>query len=143
MRNADSERKIFWDMYNQILAKHGKPYIISSKKQWAIVNKNTANWNEPAIAMDFLVQKRLLRINLFLLDDVALFNKLSAIKHDLEDKLGCKSEWVHGEKGKDTYRIKTELGLVPYDHDDYYRVIEESLPIVINYINTFRPYINC
>ena len=130
-------------MYNQILAKHGKPYIISSKKQWAIVNKNTANWNEPAIAMDFLVQKRLLRINLFLLDDVALFNKLSAIKHDLEDKLGCKSEWVHGEKGKDTYRIKTELGLVPYDHDDYYRVIEESLPIVINYINTFRPYINC
>ena len=143
MRNADSERKIFWEMYNQILAKHGKPYIISSKKQWAIVNKNTANWNEPAIAMDFLVQKRLLRINLFLLDDVALFNKLSAIKHDLEDKLGCKSEWVHGEKGKDTYRIKTELGLVPYDHDDYYRVIEESLPIVINYINTFRPYINC
>lgn len=143
MRNADSERKIFWEMYNQILAKHGKPYIISSKKQWAIVNKNTANWNEPAIAMDFLVQKRLLRINLFLLDDVALFNKLSAIKHDLEDKLGCKSAWVHGEKGKDTYRIKTELGLVPYDHDDYYRVIEESLPIVINYINTFRPYINC
>lgn len=143
MRNADSERKIFWRIYNEILAKNGIPFLISFKKQWAIVNKNTPAWNEPVIAMDFLVQKRLLRINLFLLDDVGLFNKLFAIKKDLEDKLGCKTEWIHGEKGKNTYRIKTELFLIPYDHDDYYRVIEESLPIVMKYIETFRLFIKC
>ena len=143
MSNAEYERKIFWDMYNEVLIDHGEPFFISSKKQWAIINKNSPAWNEPVIAMDFLVQKRVLRINVFLLDDEHLFNKLAAMRKEIEETMGFTAEWVHGEKGENTYRIKTELDFIPNNHDDYYRVIEESLPIVVKYINTFKPYIKC
>ena len=143
MSNAEFERKIFWDMYNEILINNGEPFSISSKKQWAIVNKNSPAWNEPVIAMDFLVQKKVLRINAFLLDDEYLFAKLLGMKEEIEEALGFAPEWVHGEKGENTYRIKTELRFTPNNHDDYYRVIEKSLPIVMKYVETFRPYIKC
>lgn len=143
MSNAEYERKIFWDMYNEILMNNGEPFSISSKNHWAIVNKNSPAWNEPVIAMDFLVQKRVLRINAFLLNDEDLFNKLLSMKKDIEFALGFVPEWVHGEKGENTYRIKTELSFIPCDHEDYYRVIEKSLAIVMKYIEVFKPYIKC
>lgn len=143
MSNADYERKVFWNMYNEILINNGEPFSISTKKQWAIVNKPSPAWNEPAIAMDFLVQKKILRINAFLLDDANLYFMLLGKKNEIEKQLGFQTVWCHGEKGENTYRIKIELGFIPNDHDDYYRVIEKSLPIVIKYINTFKPYIKC
>ena len=143
MSNAEYERKVFWDMYNEILNNHGNPFFISAKKHWAIVNKDSAAWNEPVIAMDFLVQKRVLRINAFLLDDLNLFNHLLEIRKEIENSLGFTPEWVHGEKGKNTYRIKTELSFIPNSRDDYHRIIEKSLPIVAKYINVFKPYIKC
>ena len=94
MSNAEFERKIFWDMYNEILINNGEPFSISSKKQWAIVNKNSPAWNEPVIAMDFLVQKKVLRINAFLLDDEYLFAKLLGMKEEIEETLGFAPEWV-------------------------------------------------
>ena len=136
MSNAESERKFFWDMYNEILINNGEPFSISSKKQWAIVNKNSPAWNEPVIAMDFLVQKRILRINAFLLDDQCLFARLMGMKAKIEENLGFTPDWVHGEKGENTFRIKTELSFIPNNHDDYCRVIEESLPIVMKYVET-------
>lgn len=143
MSNAEYERKVFWNMYHEILINNGEPFRISQKKQWAIVNKNSPAYNNPAIAMDFLVQKKVLRINVFLLNDQELFFKLERMKGKIEDSLGFKPEWVPGEKGENTYRIKTELPFLPYNKDDYYRVIEESLPIVIKFIKTFSPYIKC
>ena len=85
----------------------------------------------------------MLRINAFLLDDEYLFAKLLEMKEEIEETLGFAPEWVHGEKGENTYRIKTELRFTPNNHDDYYRVIEKSLPIVMKYVETFRPYIKC
>ncbi len=159
--NAEQERAFFWNAFNEILAENGDPFTLSSKKQWAVVNRDNPNWTKPCLSMDFLIQKRILVINIFILDDIPLYNRLLANKAQIESDLGIappvsknlfavvnkqtnpnfKVQWVQGEKGSNTKRIKTELDFTPYDHSDYWRLIEKAIPIVMSYMRAFKRYI--
>ena len=143
MTNAEFERKIFWGMYEKFLDKNGKPFYFTARENYAVINKKTPAFNKPIIAMDFLVQKKLLRINAFMQDDEELFQHLFKIKKEIEEKLGFEVKWVHGEKGQNTYRIMIELHFSLLSEDEYNILIQKSIPIVEKFIYTFRPYIEC
>lgn len=87
------------------------------------------------------MQQCLLRVNVYMQNDEELFKKLYDNKNEIEKSLGFAPIWAHGEKGKNTYRIKVELPLTAYDREDYQRVIEKSIPIVKNFLTAFRPYV--
>ena len=143
MMYASDKQQLFWSTYQDILEKSGNPFFISYNKHWAAVNRPTAAWNEPVIMMDFLTSHKILRINAFLLNDVALYKYLIDHKSEIEKSLGFVPQWVHGDKGENTYRIKIELS---YNHDSvdsYFCLIKKSLPIIMKFISTFKPYIKC
>ncbi|MCH5161049.1 MAG: DUF4268 domain-containing protein [Clostridiales bacterium] len=141
MRNSVEERKVFWQMYQSVLDEKGMPFTIICERQWAVVNSYSSKWRRNIISMDFSLQKHILRINAYLDNDLSLYAILVSKKEEIEDKLGFAPVWGAGEKKGNARRIKVELPFVPYDRNDYVKLIEQSIPIVQRFVEAFKPYI--
>lgn len=48
---------------------------------------------------------------------------------------------MRGVKNPNTRRIETQLPFTPYDHEDYERLIEQALPIFMQYIKVFSKFL--
>lgn len=144
--NAVKERKYFWAMYKEILNEQGNPFSFVSRNQYAIVNKKTTAWVEPCIAMDFLFKKSkmYLRVNVFIENDLRLYERLLKIRDKLdEDFLPIKPVWCDGESGENTRRIKIEIPYKYRSNEEYRRIILESIHYVKLFIKNYKPYIDC
>ena len=51
---AEQARRKFWNTLRESLKKVGEPFFFTENKQWAIINKQTSNYHEPCVALDFL-----------------------------------------------------------------------------------------
>ena len=143
MTNAKREREIFWTLFEEILTENGNPFSIAPKEQWAVINRNNSNWAKPCLLIDFLVRKRLIRINVFIYDDLSLYKRLETKKEEIKNALEFQVDWGIGLKGYNTKRIKMELDFILGNREDYRRVIQKALPIVMNFIEVFKRDINC
>jgi hypothetical protein len=143
MTNAESERKIFWEKFHNILKVKGNPFMFTeSDKQWACINSNNSNWHRTCLVIDFLVRDEILNINLYINNDISLFEMLKAKKEYIENILGFKVSWENGLKEGNARRIKTHIPFTLYDHSDYERIIEKVIPIINSYIKVFSCYID-
>jgi len=143
MTNTKRERKIFWTLFEEILAENGNPFSIAPQAQWAVINRNNSNCAKPCLLIDFLVRKRIIRINVYIDNDLSLYKRLEIKKEEIKNALGFQVEWAIGSKGENTRRIKMELGFILGSREDYRRVIKKVLPIVMNFIEVFKRDINC
>lgn len=73
---ADEARAKFWKTLRETLKELGEPFFFTENKQWAIINKKTINYHEPCVALDFLWRDEFLRINVYIENDIPLYNKL-------------------------------------------------------------------
>ena len=136
MTNAEQQQLIFWNLYNELLEKQGKPFSIATRTHYASVNRHKPT-NVKAVVIEFLLQKQQLRLGVYLYDDVALYNKFENNKANIESQLGFSPIWEHGTKGKNTRRIYSLINFKPYDIENYREIIETSIPIVKKYIEVF------
>ena len=141
--NAPYERKIFWKKYNEYLTKNNNPFTISVGEQWAVVNRNTAAWGKPCITMDFKYREKCLVVNVFIYNDLKLYNLLLKNREYLDTGFEPKPVWCDGLKGENTKRIKIEIPFVDYNVDEYDEVIKKSIPYVLKFIEKYKPYIEC
>jgi len=144
--NAKAEQKYFWNLFEQYLTQNGNPFTILHEKTgevtyWAVVNKKRII-TDLALDLDFSLQKSIFRINIYIYQNVGLFNYLATRKEQIEKELGFSPIWSEGVRSKDsTRRIMVELPFSAYYRDDYHRLIEQALPIIYKFKQVFEKYI--
>lgn len=148
--DAAVERKRFWGIFEEILIENGNPFSIAHIKNgeetsWANVNKNKA-LNENALDLSFLAKKRMFRINLYVRSGVDSFlgRRILMAKEEIEKMISVPIVWESGTKNKKTLRPSYYLNIRPQFSggytEEYRRVIEESLPIIMEFIAVAKRY---
>ena len=146
MTHAEAQRKIFWELFDEILIENGEPFSICYKKSgeycsWADVNKNKA-WNENAIDISFLIRDGLLRVDLYVQkgEDVPLGRRILNNKEEIDSMVSLPIKWEYGTSNPNTLRPSVYFKFVKNNKDDYRRVIEEALPTIMEFINVANKY---
>ena len=146
---AAEARKKFWDTLRETLKEMGNPFFFTENRQWAIINKTTSNYHEPCVAVDFLWRHEFLRINIYIENNIPLYNQLKEKKEDIERVLGFKCLWKENNaftyldgKGANARRIELDI---PFDNTmlDFKDLVVKAIPIIERYIDIFRGYIDC
>lgn len=146
---AEEARAKFWKTLRETLKEAGEPFFFTENKQWAIINKKTDNYHEPCVAVDFLWRYEFLRINVYIENDIPLYNKLKVRKDEIERELGFYCLWKENDlftysdgKGANTRRIEVDI---PFNNKmlDFKSLAIKAIPIVERYIEVFRGYIDC
>ena len=146
MTNAQQEQTIFWSKFEDKLIENGEPFEIIHEKNgevtfYGAVNKEKA-WVSLGLIVEFLYSKKIVKINIYIQNDVRLFDYLYFKKDQIEEELGFKPQWIlNGKKNHNTRRIINEFPVNIGDEDDYDRVIDEVLPYIAQYKMVFEKYI--
>ena len=147
--NAEEARRKFWNTLRETVKEQGNTFLFTEEKQWAIINKDSSNYHEPCVALDFLWRDEILRINVYIENDVLLYNKLKARKNEIEKELGFECLWRENDssthsngKGANTRRIEIDI---QFDKRmlDFKELSMKAIPIIERYIEVFRGYIDC
>ena len=143
---ASEERKIFWRIFENHLSKLNNPFDICYElngdiKYYASVNKFTPLVNL-GLTVDFLYKEKRVKINIYIREDVELFNYLFSNKEKIEEELEFKPQWIFfGEKNPNTRRVISTFPVIIGNPIDYERIIEKIIPYVIRYKKVFEKYI--
>jgi len=150
--NAKEARTKFWNTLRETLKEMDEPFSFTENKQWAIINKQTSNYHEPCVALDFLWRKEFLRINVYIENNISLYNELKAQKEEIENELEFKCLWKEnnfftngGKKkfnGENTRRIEIDI---PFKKEtlNFKDLAIKAIPIIERYIEVFSGYIDC
>lgn len=146
---AEEARKKFWNTLRETLKEMGEPFFFTENRQWAIINKQTSNYHEPCVALDFLWRDEFLRINVYIENDIPLYNKLKTREEEIESELGFKCLWKEndrfthgGGRGENTRRIEKDIR---FDNEalNFKALAIEAIPIIERYVEVFRGFIDC
>lgn len=144
--SAPEERKIFWRIFEKELTKHGNPFDICYEmngdiKHYASVNKQNPFVNL-GLTIDFLYRDEMVKINIYIQNDVELFNYLHFNREKIEQELGFEPKWIYsGEKNPNTRRVISTFPVIIGNPLDYERVIDKIIPYIIQYKKVFEKYI--
>ena len=146
---AEEARRKFWSTLRVAVKEQGDLFFFTEEKQWAIINKESSNYHEPCVALDFLWRDEILRINVYIENNISLYKALKARREVIESALGFKCFWKEndsnthsGGKGANTRRIEVDI---PFNNKmlDFKALAKKAIPIIERYIEVFRGYIDC
>lgn len=148
MTNTEEQRKLFWELFDEILLENGEPFKISYQnkkneiKHNGAVNKDFTNTpSGTAIDLGFNLRKGVFRVNFYIPDvNIKLKNKFTSNKEQIDSMITLPLLWERGEKNELVLRPSVYFNFIQNDVDDYRRVIEESLPTIIEFINVANKY---
>ena len=142
MTNMIEQREIFWKIFNDVLKEKGEPFKISFEHKitheitpYAAVNRNSS-FNANAIDLSFLLRERMFRVDLYVTSPI-LMRKFMDNKIDIDNMVSLPLIW---DNGKRVLRPSIYFDFIPNDMEDYRNVIEESLPIIIEFIEIANKY---
>lgn len=149
---ANEARQKFWDALKEVVKEKGEPFYFTTNKQWAIINQKSYNYHNPCLAVDFLWRKEILRVNIYIENNLYLYEKLEKRKDEIESALGFKCIWKENDfytnggkskfNGENTRRIEVDI---PFDNDDidFNNLAQKAVPVIQAYIEVFRGFIDC
>lgn len=136
---SQSERLIFWNQFNDLLAE--KNYPINKRKAtnraWYDVAIGSSKTH---IAMELINKDGYIRLGLYMQDDKDWFDKLYSYKDQIEQELGLELEWQRECKAT-VSRICYNLHGLNFDNKDNYDVLmNQMIVIVVKMREVFRKY---
>ena len=142
MASLEEERIVFWELFDEILKEKGEPFKIAYIHQvtkeittYAAVNRKWS-FNANAIDLTLSFEKKQLRIDLYVSSPM-LMKKFLELKNEVNSMISLPIDW---DDGKRVLRPSIYLDFIPEDVEDYRYVIEESLPIVSEFIEVAKAY---
>ena len=144
--SAPVERRLFWKEFEKKLSELGTPFDICYEvsgdiKYYASVNKTSPLVNL-GLTIDFLYKESNVKINIYIRDNVDLFEYIHSNKEKIEDELGFIPQWIYyGERNPNTRRVISTFPVVVGNPLDYERVIKKVIPYIIQYKKVFTKYI--
>lgn len=147
MTNAQYEQKIFWNIFEDRLKEKGNPFCICYEHIGTVRNFGCVNKYKARVALglviEFLYREEAVKINIYIENNVPLFNFLYIKKERIEEELGFKPQWIFsGKRNPNTRRVITTFPIKIGEEEDYCRVIDKLLPYVMKYKKVFEKYIS-
>lgn len=142
MASLEEQRIVFWELFDEILKEKGEPFKIAYIHQvtkeittYAAVNRKWS-FNANAIDLTLSFEKKQLRIDLYVSSPM-LMKKFLDLKNEINSMISLPIDW---DDGKRVLRPSIYLDFMPEDVEDYRYVIEESLPIISEFIEVAKAY---
>lgn len=143
MTQAQYEQKIFWRMFEKRLNELGNPFHICCEmggetKYFASVNKNNARVSL-GLTIDFLFKEEHVKINIYIENNIPLFERLYSQKEEIEKELQFTPKWIlSGTKNPNTRRIISTFPIKIGNPYDYGIVIDKVIPYIVRYQEVFK-----
>ena len=141
MTNAEIARLSFWKNLKNRLEYLGNPFTIQeSDKQWAVVNRTDTNFWKKGYFIDYLHQKGIIRMGLYIPNDIELYNRLYKKKEVINNNLIFRTViWLDkGPKSNNIRWIKREIAIINYSKED---AINEVIKTMKNIVDVLNPYL--
>ena len=141
MTNAELQQQRFWDLFNKELEAQGSPFIIKHRKHYATINKRSSD-SGFCLGLDFLYKKELVRVGVYMLDDVPAFDYLYAHKEEIEEQLGFQPNWtMSGDKNPDLRRVEVLISISADNEDSYIQAIKLTIMRALQFKTVIPRYV--
>ncbi|MBR2871302.1 MAG: DUF4268 domain-containing protein [Clostridia bacterium] len=133
--NVKEEQRKFWKIFEEKLIENGEPFSILYEKggevtNWGVIDKKQS-FVDNALSVDFLVREQKLRINIYIRNDLELFEKFERNRKEIESMISVPLKWIIGVRNSNTRRIAYEIPIETGYYSHYDEVIDSVLPVVV------------
>lgn len=125
---------------NKVVVEKGRPFNIRKATTDHLYNIAIGS-SEAHIAINLVNKDNFIAIEIYISNNKELYDKLYSYKDEIEEKLGLSLEWLRLDNKKASCILTYIGGLDFNNHDNYPKLINESIDIVIKMKNVFSAYI--
>ena len=140
MNKSQSQRKEFWNQFNEILIKRGKPFNVrkATTDHWYNVAIGTSDAH---IDITLVNKDSVIGVELYITDNKDLFDKLYQKKDEIELDLGFELEWRRLDNSKASRIVTFIKGLNFDNHSNYIDLMNKTIDLAVLMRDTFKKYI--
>ena len=140
LKKSHSERLIFWNRFNEIIAERGKPFSIrkATTDCWYNIAIGTSGTH---VSIDLVNKDGNINVSIYIKDDKELFDRLFDKKDEIEKQFGSELDWERLDNKKASRIIYTIPGLDFDDHSNYDELMNKTIDIAIKLRDTFKEYL--
>lgn len=140
MNKSQSQRMEFWNQFNEILIKRGKPFNVrkATTDHWYNVAIGTSDAH---IDITLVNKDSVIGVELYITDNKELFDKLYQKKDEIELDLGFELEWRRLDNSKASRIVTFIQGLNFDDHSNYIDLMNKTIDLAVLMRDTFKKYI--
>lgn len=137
---AEAERLEFWQTFNDIVIRNGKPFNTrkATTDHWYDVAIGTS---EAHISITLVNKESVIGVELYINDNKALFDSLYEKKAEIEIDAGFAFDWRRLDEGKASRIVHYIEGLNFDNHANYEKLINEVIEKVVVAKRVFRKHI--
>lgn len=141
LNKAQSQRLEFWNQFNDIIIKKGKPFSVrkATTDHWYSVAIGTS---EAHVDITLVNKDSVIGVELYISDNKELFDKLLQHKEEIENELGFKLDWRRLDTSKASRIIYFIRGLNFDDHSNYEKLMNDTIDVAVKMRDIFKKYIN-
>ena len=134
------ERKIFWEQFNNVLVKKGKPFNLrkATTDHWYEVAMGTS---EAHVSISLVNKNNHIVVEVYVSDNKDLFDNLFKHKDKIEQELGFKLIWDRLNNKKASCIKYIIDGLDFNHHDNYEKLMNQSIDAAVSMRDTFKKYL--
>ena len=140
MNKSQTERLEFWNLFNDAVVAHGKPFNIrkATPEHWYDVAIGNSNCH---ISITLVNSDSFIGIELYINEDKGLFDSLYEKKDEIETETGLSFEWQRLDNKKASRILHKIPGLNFENHANYDKLMDEVISKVIVMKDVFKKYI--
>lgn len=141
LNKAQSQRLEFWNQFNDIIIKKGKPFSVrkATTDHWYSVAIGTS---EAHLDITLVNKDSVIGVELYISDNKELFDELLQHKEEIENELGFKLDWRRLDTSKASRIIYFIRGLNFDDHSNYEKLMNDTIDVAVKMRDIFKKYIN-
>ena len=140
LSEAQQKRLEFWSLFNDLLDQRGKPFNTrkASTDHWYSVAIGSS---QCYISIDLVNKEHRIRVGLWIRDNKELFDELYTHKNEIDQSFNYKLAWSRME-GKKLSGVSASIpGLDFNNSENYGELMNKTIDMVLEFRNTFAPYI--
>ena len=119
----------------------GNPFSIKSRKHYATINTRTAE-SGFCLGLDFLYKRELVRVGIYMLDNISAFEFLYSHKEEIETQLGFEPNWtMSGDKNPNLRRVEVLISISADDEESYLQAIKLTIMRALQFKSVIPKYL--
>ena len=140
MNKSQVERLTFWNMLNDEIVAHGKPFNIrkATTDHWYDVAIGNSNCH---LSITLVNSESFIGLELYIDNNKDLFDALYKYKDDIESETDIIFDWQRLDDKKASRILYKMLGLNFDDHSNYHELMEESISKILVMRKVFKTYV--
>ncbi|HKM33865.1 MAG TPA: DUF4268 domain-containing protein [Lachnospiraceae bacterium] len=141
LNKSQTERVEFWNLFNDEIIAHGKPFNIrkATTDHWYDIAIGNSNYH---ISVTLVNSDSFIGVELYIGDDKELFDTLYSQHELIEKETGIDFDWQRLDNKKSSRILHKIFGLDFDNHTNYQQLMDEVIKKVIIMRDVFKKYIS-